>query len=56
MILFTMHDPMIRKIRIFLVKEQFRSERLAGINSKHQVDGLQEGIEKHLRHYCDTYM
>ena len=105
-ILFTMHDPMIRKIRIFLVKEQFRSERLAKINTKHQVDGLQqmytkilsammekgllkaddpsmlalelispavvliakadrqpecdkevqESIEKHLRHFCDTYM
>ena len=39
-ILFTMHDPMIKKIRIFLVKEQFRSERLAEINTKHQVDGL----------------
>jgi hypothetical protein len=45
-ILFTMHDPMIRKIRIFLVKEQFRSERLAKINTKHQVDGLQQMYTK----------
>ena len=97
---------MIRKIRIFLVQEQFRNERLAKINTKHQVDGLQqmytkilsammekgllkaddpsmlalelispavvliakadrqpecdkevqESIEKHLRHFCDSYM
>ena len=45
-ILFTMHDPMIRKIRIFLVQEQFRSERLAKINTKHQVDGLQKMYTK----------
>ena len=97
---------MIRKIRIFLVQEQFRNERLAKINTKHQVDGLQqmytkilmammekgllkaddpsmlalelispavvliakadrhpecdkevqEIIEKHLQHFCDSYM
>ena len=45
-ILFTMHDPMIRKIRIFLVKEQFRNERLAEINTKHQADGLQKMYSK----------
>lgn len=38
---FTMHDPMIRKIRKFLVQEQFRSERLAEITTRHQLDGLQ---------------
>ena len=37
---FTLHDPMIRKIRKFLVQEQFRSERLATITTKHQLDGL----------------
>ncbi len=36
---FTICDPMIRKIRIFLVKEQFRNERLAFINTGHQIDG-----------------
>ena len=40
-ITFTMHDPMIRKIRKFLVQEQFRSERLAAITTRHQLDGLQ---------------
>ena len=38
---FTLHDPMIRKIRKFLVQEQFRSERLAAITTRHQLDGLQ---------------
>lgn len=38
---FTIHDPMIRKIRKFLVQEQFRSERLAAITTRHQLDGLQ---------------
>ena len=39
---FTIHDPMIRKIRIFLVKEQFRNERLAEITTRHQLDGIQK--------------
>ncbi len=38
---FTISDPMIRKIRKFLVQEQFRSERLAKITTRHQLDGLQ---------------
>ena len=37
---FTMSDPMIRKIRKFLVREQFRSERFAEITTKHQLDGV----------------
>ena len=38
---FTMNDPMIRKMRKFLVREQFRSERFAEITTKHQLDGIQ---------------
>lgn len=38
---FTMNDPMIRKMRKFLVREQFRNERFAEITTKHQLDGLQ---------------
>ena len=38
---FTMHDPMIRKIRRFLVQEQFRSERLAEVTTRHQLHGIQ---------------
>ena len=40
-ILFTIHDPMISRIRKFLVQEQFRNERLAEITTKHQLDGIQ---------------
>ena len=39
---FTMCDPMIRKMRIFLVQEQFRNERLAEITTRHQMDGIQK--------------
>ena len=39
---FTISDPMIRKIRTFLVKEQFRNDRLAQITTFHQIDGLQK--------------
>ena len=43
---FTIHDPMIRKIRIFLVKEQFRNERLAAVTTRHQTDGVVGMFEK----------
>ena len=39
---FTIYDPMIRKIRRFLVQEQFRSERLAEITTRHQIEGIQQ--------------
>ena len=38
---FTMQDPMIRKMRKFLVREQFRNERFAEITTKHQLNGIQ---------------
>lgn len=38
---FTLRDPMIGKIRKFLVQEQFRSERLAEVTTRHQLDGVQ---------------
>lgn len=38
---FTMRDPMIRRIRKFLVQEQFRNDRLAEITTKHQLYGVQ---------------
>ena len=43
---FTISDPMIRKIRIFLIKEQFRNERLADITTRHQILGLQKMYTK----------
>ena len=45
-IAFTMHDPMIRKIRKFLVQEQFRNDRLAEITTRHQLVGIQKMYEK----------
>jgi len=39
---FTISDPMIRKMRIFLVQEQFRNERLAEITTRHQIGGVQK--------------
>ena len=41
-ILFTMRDPVIRKIRKFLVQEQFRNERLAAVTTRHQLEGVQK--------------
>lgn len=38
---FTMNDPMIKRIRKFLVREQFRNERFAEITTKHQLSGVQ---------------
>ena len=40
-ILFTIRDPMIRRIRMFLVQEQFRNDRLAEITTRHQLYGIQ---------------
>ena len=41
-ILFTMCDTMIRRIRKFLVQEQFRNERLAAVTTRHQLEGDQK--------------
>ena len=38
---FTMRDPVIRRIRKFLVQEQFRNDRLAEITTRHQLYGIQ---------------
>lgn len=45
-IMFTMRDPMIRKIRKFLVQEQFRNDRLAAITTRHQLEGVQRMYTK----------
>jgi AcrR family transcriptional regulator len=39
---FMMSDPIIKKIRIFFVREQFRNERLAEVANRQQMDGLLE--------------
>ena len=43
---FTIQDPMIQKIRKLLVQEQFRSQRLADITSRHQLSGVIGMYEK----------
>jgi len=43
---FSMNDPVIRKIRMFLVQEQFRNEYLAKITTKHQLDEVQQIYSK----------
>ena len=45
-IMFTMRDPMIKKIRKFLVQEQFRSDRLAAVTTRHQLEGVQKMYAK----------
>lgn len=51
---FTMSDPIIKKMRVFLVQEQFRSERLAEITTRHQVDGLLQMYQKILETLMDA--
>ena len=41
-ILFTLHDPMIRKVRRMLTMEQFRSKRIALLATKYNLDCVQE--------------
>ena len=43
---FTMRDPMIRKIRMLLVQEQFRNERISEVTTRHQLDGIQRMFAK----------
>ena len=43
---FTVHDPMIRRIRKFLVREQFRNERFAEITTNHQLNGVRRMYTK----------
>ena len=43
---FTMHDPIISKIRKFLVREQFRNQRIAEVTSAHQLDWIQRMYAK----------
>jgi AcrR family transcriptional regulator len=50
---FTMRDPMIRKMRKFLVREQFRNERFAEITTKHQLDGIQGMYTKIIKGMMD---
>ena len=50
---FTMHDPIIRKMRMFLVQEQFRSERLSEVTARHQLGGIQRMFAKIIKSMMD---
>lgn len=46
MVSFSMNDPMMRRMRLFLAQEQFRNDRLAEITNRHQMDGVVIMYEK----------
>ena len=50
---FTMRDPMIRKIRMLLVQEQFRNERISEATTRHQLDGIQRMFAKIIKGMMD---
>ncbi len=50
---FTMRDPMIRKIRMLLVQEQFRNERISEVTTRHQLDGIQRMFAKIIKEMMD---
>ena len=52
-IAFTMKDPMIRKMRMFLVQEQFRNERISEVTTRHQLDGIQKMFAKIIKGMMD---
>lgn len=51
---FTMCDPMIRKIRMLLVQEQFRNEKLAEITTRLHLDVIQRMFAKIISGMMDT--
>ncbi len=53
---FTINDPMIRKIRKFLVQEQFRNERIAEITTRHQLYGIQRMYARIIEGMMDNGM
>lgn len=38
---FTLHDPMIKKVRRMLTLEQFRSKRIAALTTKYNIESVQ---------------
>ncbi len=50
---FTMRDPMIRRIRMLLVQEQFRNGRISEVTTRHQLDGVQRMFAKIIKGMMD---
>ena len=51
---YTLNDPNIRRIRIFLTQEQFRNKRMADITNRHQMEDVQSLMEKMLGGMMET--
>lgn len=51
---YTINDPNIRRIRIFLTQEQFRNKRMADITNRHQMEDVQSLMEKMLGGMMET--
>ena len=51
---FTMRDPVIRKMRMLLVQEQFRNERISEVTTRHQLDGIQRMFAKIIKGMMDV--
>jgi AcrR family transcriptional regulator len=50
---FTMRDPVIRKMRMLFVQEQFRNERISEATTRHQLDGIQRMFAKIIKGMMD---
>ena len=50
---FTMRHPVIRKMRMLLVQEQFRNERISEVTTRHQLDGIQRMFAKIIKGMMD---
>lgn len=51
---YTLNDPNIRRIRIFLTQEQFRNKRMADITNRHQMEDVQSLMVKMLGGMMET--
>ncbi len=53
---FTMHDPMVLKMRKLVIQEQFRDERMAETASRHQLHGIQRMYTRIIKEMMDKGM
>lgn len=51
---FTLHDPMIKKVRRMLTMEQFRNRQIAALATKYNIDCVQEIYQNIFRTMMDN--
>lgn len=51
---FTLHDPVIKKVRRMLAMEQFRNHRIARLATKYSIDSVQEIYHRIFRQMMDN--